>query len=49
MGRTQGDLFIAGVNIDPDDRRIMDDFIYPENELNRWDRLYRTINLPTQS
>jgi len=43
-GELRGDLFVPGVNIDPDDRRIMDDFIYPENELNRWNRLYRTIN-----
>jgi hypothetical protein len=43
-GELRGDLFIPGQNISPDDRRIMDDYIYPENELNKWDRLYRCIN-----
>ena len=40
----RGDLIVPGQNISPDDRRIMDGFIYPENDLNRWDQLYRTIN-----
>ncbi len=43
-GELRGDLFVPGSNISPDDRRIMDDFIYPVNELNRWNGLYRTIN-----
>jgi hypothetical protein len=43
-GELRGDLFVPGSNIEPDDRRIMDGFIYPENELNRWNGLYRTIN-----
>jgi hypothetical protein len=43
-GELRGDLFVPGLNITPDDRRIMDDFIYPENPLNQWDKLYRTIN-----
>ncbi len=43
-GELRADLFVPGLNIDADDRKIMDGFIYPENELNRWDQLYRTIN-----
>ncbi|KPK83557.1 MAG: hypothetical protein AMS27_12490 [Bacteroides sp. SM23_62_1] len=43
-GELRGDLFVPGQNISADDRRIMDDFIYPENDLNEWDLLYRTIN-----
>ena len=43
-GELRGDQFIPGQNISPDDRRIMDGFIYPENELNKWGQLYRTIN-----
>ena len=43
-GELRGDLFVPGLNITSDDRRIMDDFIYPENPLNKWDQLYRTIN-----
>jgi hypothetical protein len=43
-GELRGDLIVPGQNISPDDRRIMDGFIYPENDLNRWDQLYRTIN-----
>lgn len=43
-GELRGDLFVPGQNISPDDRRIIDDFIYPENELNKWRELYRTIN-----
>jgi len=43
-GELRGDLFVPGQNISPDDKRIMDGFIYPENELNRWNQLYRTIN-----
>ena len=43
-GELRGDLIVPGQNISPDDRRIMDDYIYPENELNRWDPLYRCIN-----
>jgi starch-binding outer membrane protein, SusD/RagB family len=43
-GELRGDLFIPGQNIESDDRKMMDGFIYPENELNRWNELYRTIN-----
>ena len=43
-GELRGDLFVPGLNISSDDRRIMDDFIYPENPLNKWEYLYRTIN-----
>ncbi len=43
-GELRADLFIPGANIGADDRKIMDGFIYPLNDLNRWDRLYRTIN-----
>ena len=43
-GELRGDLFVPGQNIGSDDRRIMDDFIYPENELTQWEGLYRTIN-----
>ena len=43
-GELRGDLIVPGQNISPDDRRIMDGFIYPENDLNRWNQLYRTIN-----
>mgnify|MGYP001226994486 CR=1 FL=1 len=43
-GELRGDLLVPGSNISSMDRRIMDGFIYPENELNRWDKLYRTIN-----
>jgi hypothetical protein len=43
-GELRGDLFVPGLNISPDDRRIMDGFIYPENGLNKWGQLYRTIN-----
>ena len=43
-GELRGDLIYPGTNISPDDRRIMDGFIYPENPLNEWDQLYRTIN-----
>ena len=43
-GELRGDLIVPGQNISPDDKRIIDGFIYPENELNRWNQLYRTIN-----
>src|SRR5512133_3976998 len=43
-GELRGDLIVPGQNITSDDRRIMDGFIYPENDLNRWNKLYRTIN-----
>ncbi len=43
-GELRGDLMVPGVNISTEDRKIMDGFIYPENELNRWNQLYRTIN-----
>jgi hypothetical protein len=43
-GDLRGDLFVPGQNISPDDRRVMDGFIYPENGLNRWEQLYRAIN-----
>jgi hypothetical protein len=43
-GELRGDLFVPGQNINTDDRKIMDGFIYPENEMNRWNQLYRTIN-----
>lgn len=43
-GELRGDLIVPGANISADDRKIMDDFIYPENQLNHWDQLYRIIN-----
>ena len=43
-GELRADLLVPGVNISAEDRKIMDGFIYPENDLNKWDRLYRTIN-----
>ncbi len=43
-GELRGDLLVPGGNISPEDRRIMDGFIYPENSINKWDQLYRTIN-----
>jgi len=43
-GELRGDLLEPGQNVDPDDRRIMDDYIYPENENNKWGELYRAIN-----
>jgi len=43
-GELRGDLIVPGQNISSDDRKIMDGFIYPENDLNRWNKLYRTIN-----
>ncbi len=43
-GEFRADLLVPGPNISADDRRIMDGFIYPENELNHWGQLYRTIN-----
>lgn len=43
-GELRADLMVPGANISAQDRKIMDGFIYPENDLNRWDRLYRTIN-----
>jgi hypothetical protein len=43
-GELRGDLMAPGQNISPDDKRIMDGFIYPENEMNRWNLFYRTIN-----
>lgn len=43
-GELRADLMAPGANISATDRQIMDGFIYPENPLNRWDQLYRTIN-----
>lgn len=43
-GELRADLLVPGANIATEDRKIMDGYIYPENELNRWNRLYRTIN-----
>jgi hypothetical protein len=43
-GELRADLFVPGLNVGVDDRKIMDGYIYPENGLNRWDQLYRTIN-----
>ena len=43
-GELRADLMVPGVNISAEDRKIMDGFIYPENDLNKWDQLYRTIN-----
>ena len=43
-GELRADLLVPGTNISAEDRRIMDGFIYPENGLNKWDRLYRAIN-----
>ena len=43
-GELRGDLIVPGQNISADDRKIMEGFIYPENDLNRWNQLYRTIN-----
>ena len=43
-GELRGDLLVPGTNISTSDRRVMDGFIYPENEINRWNRMYRTIN-----
>jgi len=43
-GELRADLIVAGQNISTDDKKIMDGFIYPENELNRWNQLYRIIN-----
>ena len=44
LGELRADLFVPGQNINTDDRKIMDGFIYPENEMNRWNQFYRTIN-----
>src|SRR5512133_2311921 len=33
-GELRGDLIVPGQNIISDDRKIMDGFIYPENDLN---------------
>ncbi|HDS07332.1 MAG TPA: RagB/SusD family nutrient uptake outer membrane protein [Bacteroides sp.] len=43
-GELRGDLMVPGANITSADRKIMDGFIYPENERNRWGQLYRAIN-----
>lgn len=43
-GELRADLMVPGANIDNEDRKIMDGYIYPENDLNRWNQLYRTIN-----
>jgi hypothetical protein len=43
-GELRADLIIPGANITNTDLKIMDGFIYPENDLNRWNQLYRTIN-----
>jgi hypothetical protein len=43
-GELRADLMVPGANIRTADRQIMDGYIYPENTLNKWDQLYRTIN-----
>jgi len=43
-GELRADLMVPGANISNTDRQIMEGFIYPENPLNRWNALYRTIN-----
>ncbi|HEX2395626.1 MAG TPA: RagB/SusD family nutrient uptake outer membrane protein [Bacteroidales bacterium] len=43
-GEIRADLVVPGQNISEDDRKIMEGFIYPENDLNRWNQLYRVIN-----
>ncbi|MEX0987066.1 MAG: RagB/SusD family nutrient uptake outer membrane protein [Bacteroidales bacterium] len=43
-GELRADLMVPGTNISTEDRRIMDGFIYPENGMNKWGQLYRTIN-----
>ncbi len=43
-GELRADLMIPGANISAADQRIMEGFIYPENKLNEWDQLYKTIN-----
>lgn len=43
-GELRADLMVPGANISNTDLQIMDGFIYPENPLNRWNQLYRTIN-----
>lgn len=43
-GELRADLIVPGSNISSSDLQVLDGFIYPENPLNRWSQLYRTIN-----
>ncbi len=43
-GELRADQLVPGSNISSSDLKVMDGFIYPENLLNKWDLLYRTIN-----